>query len=278
MTLVATLKRNWFLFTLASNLLTLLVILKIINKLPDMLINPTRKKEISTYLSCLFAKFIFCLNPHIQITSLTNWKCIKNDGSMIFVINHTSPIDAFLFAAMLPLKYAAKVRTLFKAELLDIPIFGEVTRYCGHFPVHFNNSSEINNFSVDKVKQAKVIEDIVEHLNNRGHIAFFPEAQLNRSDTSKLQPFRHGSFKIFSDVLATNQTTAPKNLTMYSFLHSGLEHAWHPEAQLGGYPAQVYYNVFPLLFSIRSSVQEIQATVQKHLSTIPPSGKPKAKL
>lgn len=160
---LSTLKRNWFLFTFFSNLISLWGILKIINNLPNSIIDHTRKKGISSYLSCFIARIIFYLNPHIQVKDLSNWHLVQNNGPNVFLINHTSPIDAFLFAAMVPLKYAAKIRTLFKAELFEVPFLGEITRYCGHFPVYFTKS-ELNNFSIDKQKQNEVIENIKSHF------------------------------------------------------------------------------------------------------------------
>jgi 1-acyl-sn-glycerol-3-phosphate acyltransferase len=271
-----TIKRNWFLFTCVTNLIALWSVLKVVNILPDSIISRTRKQEISSYISCFFARIVFYLNPHIQVKALNNWNMVRSDGPNIFLINHTSPIDAFLFAAMLPLKYAGKLRTLFKAELFNVPLFGEITRYCGHFPVHFARS-ELNNFSVDKEKQAKVLDDIKRHLDNGGHIAFFPEGQLNRSDTSKLQPFRRGLFEVFSEFYA-KRPAGYKNLDMYCFLHSGLDITWHPEAKLGGNPSEVKYLISPLLFSDESQLPEIQNTVQANLNMVTASPRPVARL
>jgi 1-acyl-sn-glycerol-3-phosphate acyltransferase len=274
---LSTLKRNWFVFTFAFNILVLWLILKVINNLPNSIINSTRKKEISSYLSCLIARIIFYLNPHVQVKDSSNWDLVQNNGSNIFLINHTSPIDAFLFAATVPLKYAAKIRTLFKAELFDVPFLGDITRYCGHFPVYFTNAS-LNNFSIDKQKQHEVTKNIKSHLNNGGHLAFFPEGQLNRADTKQLQPFRHGSFQIFAEHFATTETKGSRNLSLYCFLHKGLEKTWHPTAKLGGNPSQVNCQVFPLLSFRQFQAHEIQNSVQKNLDRLYLSKRMVAKL
>jgi 1-acyl-sn-glycerol-3-phosphate acyltransferase len=270
-------KRNWFLFTLGSNVALAWVLLKCINILPDFIISAERKKEISFLLCCIFSKIIFNLNPHIKIKTLGGWDVLNgaDTNPMVIIINHTSTLDAIFFAAMLPLKYASKIKTLFKADLLDTPILGDLFRYCGHFPVHFKHS-EVGKFSVDQEKQTKVIEDIKQHLSNGGHLAFFPEGQINRGDSRTLQPFRNGLFKIFlehqmqAQALAstTENNNAVKNIKMVAFLHRGLEKTWHPTATTGGNPSEVQCKVFPLLFSKDSQLNAIQDEAQENLDFI----------
>lgn len=258
-------KRAWFAFTLCSDIAIIWIILKVLNNLPDFIINPERKRELSSLVCAVLGRLIFYLNPQINIKSLNNWH-LPDKGPFVILINHTSPLDSFFFSYMFPLKYAPKVRTLSKAELFQIPIFGDLLTYCGHFPVHFM-SSKSNSFSVDKEKQAKVIEDIKAHISNGGILAFFPEGQLNPADTRKLQPFRAGLFKIFSELAISSRGI--NKINMYAFLHAGLENVWHPKSRFGGASATVNCKSSPLLFSNGAHVNEIQHVVQQELDSVP---------
>ena len=254
------LKKSWFFLTFLSNLSLTWVMLKFINNLPNFIISPERKKGISNLVACILARLVFYLNPQININSSENWDILKDNQPFVMLINHTSQLDGFFFFARTPLKFASKIRTLFKAELLQAPFLGDLLRYGGHFPVHYKES-EVGKFSVDKEKQAKVLEDIKQHLSNGGHLAYFPEGQINRGNTLKLQTFRQGTFKLLAELDMNDQAPAPaptpnKSLNMYAFLHTGLEKSWHPEAKLGGASAEVHCRIFPLLFS-----KELQANV-----------------
>lgn len=258
-------KRAWFVLTLVSDITLAWALLKVINALPHFVINEERKKEISSLISCMLFKLTFFLNPQIRIKSLCDWSMLdKANGPTVLLLNHTSPLDSLFFAAMCPLKHASKFRTLAKSDLFNLPLFGEILKYCGHFPVYFQNAG-VGSFSVDKEKQNKVIVDISKHLSNGGGIAFFPEGQLNRFDATKLQAFRLGLFKVFLEHRA--------ELKMFAFLHSGVQKIWHPEAKIGGDSSQVKCNLFPLRFSRDTEVPRLQQLVQQQLDTINATGK-----
>ena len=55
------------------------------------------------------------------------------------LMNHSSMIDGFALTASLPHRHVGKVRTLAKAGLFKLPVFGGMMTDCGHFPVHFNS-------------------------------------------------------------------------------------------------------------------------------------------
>lgn len=272
-----TLKKSWFSATLLSAVSLAWVILKLLNNLPNFIISAKRKMELSNQTCCFLAKFVFKLNPQIKIRPTDNWDILNDAQPFVMLINHTSQLDGFLFYARTPLKYAGKIRTLFKGELLEAPFLGDILRYGGHFPVHFMHS-DVGKFSVDREKQAVVLEDIKEHLSNGGHLAFFPEGQINRDDPLKLQTFRQGLFKLLTEHVIKDEapvSVAPssepygiKNVNMYAFLHTGLEQSWHPKANLGGASSDVHCRIFPLLFSKESQAHEIQNTMQASLDSI----------
>lgn len=257
-------KKIWFLLTSCLNISIAWAILKFINLLPNFIMSPARKRGISSYICCFLSRCIFYLNPQINIKSFDDWN-ILDKGSFVILINHTSQLDPLLFNAMCPLQYASKIRVLAKAELFQLPVLGTLLTNCGHFPVHFLRS-EVGHFSVDKQKQAKVIEDIKQHISTGGHLAFFPEGQINRSNPLILQSFRHGLFKIFSEI-EVSRSSQLKSISMYAFLHTGLEKSWHPKAKLGGDSAEINCKLMPVLFSKGAHVSEIQSAVQQGLDS-----------
>lgn len=278
------LKRTWFSATLMSAVSLAWVILKILNNLPGFIINSERKIELSNQICCSLAKLVFLFNPQIKIRSSDNWDILKDDQPFVMLINHTSQLDGFFFYSRTPLKYAAKIRTLFKGELLQVPFLGDLLRYGGHFPVHFTHS-DVGKFSVDREKQAVVLEDIKKHLINGGHLAFFPEGQINHNDPLKLQTFRQGLFKLLTEQVMKDEISeshppaaAPspiKSVNMYAFLHTGLERAWHPKANLGGASSDVHYGLFPLSFVKNTQAHEIQNSMQGSLDSISATTFPK---
>lgn len=157
----------------------------------------------------------FVANPQLTIhidDSEVRWADVPPRTCML--INHTSFLDALVFTAHSPFSFIMTSRTLMKASLRKLPIFGGVFDRVGHFPVHFK-SEEGGAFSVDKDRQMAVAARVQSHVKRDGRLTIFPEGQMNTAP-SQLMPFRHGSFS----------TIIENNMEMYYCIMWGNNTVW----------------------------------------------------
>ena len=149
-------------------------------------------------------------------------------------MNHSSQLDGFMFAATVPSKYIATMRTMAKAGLFKVPLFGTIMKDIGHFPVYFK-STEQGSFSVDKEKQMGVMEEVDAHLKSGGAVTLYPEGQINRTNARQLQTFRRGSLKM----------ARSHNMQMWGFVVTDMDTAWpNDKGAQGGHPATLFYRLF----------------------------------
>ncbi|EPY30475.1 acyltransferase, copy 2 [Angomonas deanei] len=186
---------------------------------------------------------------------MKSWKDISRKGNA-YALNHTSFWDVFMLIQIMPLSYLLETRTLMKASLRDIPIFGGCFDRVGHFPVFFK-SDEDGNFQVDKERQAAVQVHVNQHIENGGNLAIFPEGAVNKN-TAVLKPFRFGTFA----------TIFEHKMPLYYVVSVGNEKTWPPQCVSGGFPAdiRVRCGVYPIDFATQDSKQvasEMQAFMQK---------------
>ena len=101
------------------------------------------------------------------------------DGSMpaIYVMNHTSTLDAFLGVWMCPIGGCG----VFKKETARVPFFGQVAALSGHLLLDRGN----------KGKAVEALQDTAAMMKqHRLGVWIMPEG--HRSETGRLQPFKKG--------------------------------------------------------------------------------------
>ena len=111
----------------------------------------------------------------VRITGLSH---IDPDRSYIFMANHQSNFDIPVLLGCLKVQF----RWLAKAELFDIPIFGQGMRGCGYI-------------SIDRSNRRSALESIrkaAETIRNGVSVLIFPEG--TRSPDGHIQPFKKGGF------------------------------------------------------------------------------------
>lgn len=232
----------------ASNLLTFVA-----DSLKYVGVSADTRKLLCTYVCVVTFRCAIFFNPHIRVRvdeRRQKWADIPEPSVM--ALNHTSFWDAFVFVGSAPVKYIYNCKTLMKASLRKLPIFGPVFDRVGHFPVYFKTSSD-GDFSVDKEKQAVVAEQVNIHIAKSGKIAVFPEGAVNKQPTT-LSNFRHGSFAL----------VVQHKLKVYYCLMVGNNDSWPAAESMGGYPADIDVVIghFPVDFAT-TQAPELAAKLQQ---------------
>ena len=195
-----------------------------------------RKEQTEKYCMIL-CKYLFSAliysNPqiHLDISPEVHNEWAKIPPNSCTAINHTSFLDAFLIATVGPHHYVTTCRTMAKASLMDIPIFGAIFQRVGHFPVYFISDDE-GNFSVDKQQQAPVMERVKQYVSSGGRLALCPEGAVNKTPR-QLKPFRVGTFAMILEL----------QLPLYYVVTNGNETIWPAKARVGGLPGTVSVRV-----------------------------------
>ena len=128
---------------------------------------------VRCWVYCAFIpSFIFFRTHHKHL--------VDRKKSYIFVINHTS----FLDAPAIPMAIPLQLRALGKKELRQIPIFGIVTR---RLAVWVDRS--------DQESRKRSIEGLVRILNKGISILVAPEGTRNETE-APLLPFYNGPFRL----------------------------------------------------------------------------------
>ena len=245
--IILTILQIWYGICLFACILTMWLSCKIINLLPIKDIRTKQQYCIIIANWCFY--MVFVLTPWIKINNFQKhpiWdemrQDIKNNKGVMICLNHTSFLDAIIFAGYCPTDIIIHVRTLLKYSLTQIPLFGFVCNMCGHFPVHFK-STQTGNFSTDKDAMNKVMQKVNDHIYNskynkeyqpkdkslgNGSIVFFPEGQIGKIPSS-IQSLRRGSFKMALD----------NNMNIYTMIMVGNQDSWPRKASIGGLPATI---------------------------------------
>jgi len=133
-------------------------------------------------------------------------------------------------------------------NVMRLPIIGTICRAAGHLEVPFKDqkTSATNSMKVE----VDVMEDISRHfeeLAKENCIAgWFPEGRMNLGDTSKVQLFRAGGFRLPARV----------DCEMWCMVFIGNGACWPPRAQFGGAPASIGCKVFRLCESTHDMLHE----------------------
>ena len=234
--------RGWFMLSFAASVVLTNVATRVVHAL--FFLSKTQRESISARVAHYGFRLIFGLNPHITFEYADEgepaWDELFSDesaGSPFLMVNHTSQLDSLVFSALVPTHAIARMRTLAKSGLFDLPVFGWILRACGHFPVYFQRAEKMGDFSVDKDKQEKVSAAVQSHIEGGGGITLFPEGQIGREDTKKLQSFRRGAFES-----CARKTT----MQLWGFLHTGVDSAWPSWTGVGGFPSHIRFKLFKL--------------------------------
>eukprot|EP00127_Corallochytrium_limacisporum_P004650 Clim_evm4s172 gene=Clim_evmTU4s172 len=191
-----------------------------------------RRNEISTgIIGWVWYVFLVLSTPWLKIQQVGQGFRDLPPGAY-GIANHSSRSDALIWASICPTDILSNTRTLMKASLFNVPAFGTLCRNIGHFPVYFLKDSE-GSFTVDRVKQAKVMADVKEHIALGGRLTFFPEGQLNPKPR-QLQTFRRGSFNVAIE----------NKMPVWGYAIVNCESFWPLDQTVGGLPATVYYTAF----------------------------------
>ncbi len=98
----------------------------------------------------------------------------------VLVANHSSIFDILVLLAHIPLQF----RWLAKAELFDIPFFGQSMASCGYIPISRSSPRD----------WARTLKGAVERIRNGASVVVFPEG--TRSKDGVIQDFKRGGFKL----------------------------------------------------------------------------------
>lgn len=223
--------RAWFAVTLAITVIALAAGTFVCDCFRYVGVPHSRTGDGCAVWSKMLFRLLAFFNPQISITFDEKeqiWSDIPKRTAI--VSNHTSFWDSFGFIGFAPLRWVHCGRTLYKASLRNVPVYGGVFDRIGNFPVYFK--SEADGFGVDKERQAQVAKDIQAHIDRDGNFGFFPEGSVNKTPRV-LQPLRHGSFQI----------VIKNRLPLYMVIMCGNDETWPPGAYVGGYPADVLCSV-----------------------------------
>lgn len=133
-------------------------------------------------ISFMFTRFwvIFFSIPSFIVFKTHNRKIIDKEKSYIFVINHTSFMDAPAIAMSTPIQ----LRALGKKELSKIPVFGFIVSRVAVWVDRSNPES-----------RSKSLQKLIKTLDKGISILVAPEGTRNNSD-QPLLPFFNGPFRL----------------------------------------------------------------------------------
>jgi 1-acyl-sn-glycerol-3-phosphate acyltransferase len=223
--------RAWFTVTLLCVALLLGVIgniLRLLNRigLLSQSVYQQRLRQACALVMHLHRR----VNPQVRMAQghdSMSWSIINE--AHILMANHTSFHDLFGGLWIVPLQYMSLMRIFFKGSLVKTPILGPLLPEAGMFPVHYT-STNYNDFSVARDKQAVVMEAADAYLQSGGSLMLAPEGVVNRTPR-QLAEFRVGSF-----------TLAIKyKLPLYYIVYCGHDEVWPAGWSTGGNAADVLY-------------------------------------
>ncbi|PXF47336.1 1-acyl-sn-glycerol-3-phosphate acyltransferase 1, chloroplastic [Gracilariopsis chorda] len=168
------------------------------------------------------------------------------DTPAVFVANHTSYLDIYVFAYL-----RRRIKYVSKAEIFRIPIVGWAMAMAGN--ISFKR--------LDRSGQMEAYRRMLNVLENGLSLVIFPEG--TRSSTGKLHRFKAGAFRAAK---ALNAPVVP--VTILGTRESMPSHAWVPLK----YPSQpLSVVVHPALDSSKLTVQQMQDQAFRSIdSALPP--------
>ncbi|KPA75602.1 putative mitochondrial acyltransferase-like protein, copy 2 [Leptomonas pyrrhocoris] len=257
--------RRWFLLSATAIIMPASALLYLIDPLRYLGVPRRVVQSVCLFIMAFAFKAVCWANPHIRMHvqfdanvdgKPTSWADIPDKG-IALTLNHTSFWDVFEVIGLTPMSHLRRTRTLMKASLRKIPIFGGCFDRVGHFPVYFK-SDEDGNFHVDKEKQAVVATHVAGHLRRGGNIVVFPEGAVNKNPET-LQTFRYGTFA----------TIFEHRMPVYYLVSLGNERTWPAQHPYGGAPADIRVRIgaFPIDFDKENS-KVVAARLQQRMQQV----------
>ena len=260
--------RVWFALTLILTLLPYALYTRMIWLLLFCrCIDKRRATDVNVCAGILTFRLIILLNPQIRMVLVggkLDWEPSKQGPPAMYLMNHKSFFDFFVFTSLVPLSviFRNHTRTLMAIKLFQMPILGKsIGDHVGSFRVYFRiTDANSNDFGVDRDKQQvrevnptlrpghaplpiltlapdqAEVEKIQAHVESGGALAFCPEGTLNKSPPG-LQLFRKGSFG----------WAVSHQMQVWGLAMLGNYECWPKKCSVGGYPCTIYVDIAPLL-------------------------------
>lgn len=165
--------------------------------------------------------------------------------SVFIAVNHTSFMDTPLVCAMMPRRLAGDTKTLAARVHLKLPILGRLASVVGHLPVPYT-SRRVGDFTLDKEQMAKTMAKVDEHIWAGGHLAIFPEGDLNK-DWHVLKQFRRGGMEI----------CIRHDMEVWGWITVGPAISWPADVFLGGTPAKLRNRAFLICISAKEAAERL---------------------
>ncbi|CAK0796949.1 unnamed protein product, partial [Prorocentrum cordatum] len=159
--------------------------------------------------------------------------------------NHASYMDTVLICAYMPRHLVGEAKTLMARKHLGMPVLGRIANHVGHMPVPFTSSSR-GNYAVDKAKMAELMANVDRCIEGGGHLAIFPEGDLN-PEPDVLLPFRAGGMDI----------CIRHDMEVWAWVMTGQADCWPVDAAIGGRPSSIQLRAERLHHSAREAAARL---------------------
>mmetsp|Transcript_16467 Transcript_16467/g.23001 ORF Transcript_16467/g.23001 Transcript_16467/m.23001 type:complete len:417 (+) Transcript_16467:72-1322(+) len=177
----------------------------------------------------------------------------KDGGPTVIFMNHCSFIDSLVAAVKFAEADCGDIRFLMVSSLFDIPLWGEMCRLIGHFPVHavVNKKGSVANplghggshedFRINKELQKKETELMASFLKPGKGLCIYPEGTINRQvrkgeRVTSLLPFRYGGIGLAMQY----------KMKAVALIACGCEEVWPWGSPIGGVPGEVDLVAIPV--------------------------------
>jgi 1-acyl-sn-glycerol-3-phosphate acyltransferase len=240
--------RVWFGITLMLTLLPYTLFTRIVWLLGCMHCMSQRTTEdVNVCGGVLTFRLLVMLNPQIRLKKVggkLDWSPSKQGPPAMYLMNHTSFFDFFLFTSLMPLDCVMTnhIRTIMANGLFNVPILGKsIGDHVGSFRVYFRASKGLtdgnsDDFGVDREKQQRETDKINAHVASGGALGFCPEGTVSKTPPN-LQLFRKGSFG----------WAVEHGMQVWGLVMLGNYECWPKRCALGGYPCTIYLDINRLL-------------------------------
>eukprot|EP00747_Dinoflagellata_sp_TGD_P222972 gnl/TRDRNA2_/TRDRNA2_94638_c1_seq2.p1 gnl/TRDRNA2_/TRDRNA2_94638_c1~~gnl/TRDRNA2_/TRDRNA2_94638_c1_seq2.p1 ORF type:complete len:160 (-),score=22.45 gnl/TRDRNA2_/TRDRNA2_94638_c1_seq2:7-435(-) len=136
---------------------------------------------------------------------------------------------------------------------LKLPILGRLALAVGHLPIPFN-SRKAGDFSVDKEKMKKTMDDVDTHIGAGGHLLIWPEGDLNK-EWRTLKQFRAGGMEI----------AIRHDMEVWGWLMVGPADCWPAVVCLGGWPSKVTLKAVCIHKSAKQAAEKLASSSSARL-------------
>lgn len=232
--------RIWFSASLTGCLLgsftTVALPAHILGKLG--IIKKRNAEKIAAAAVNIATKVLTFLNPQLRIhldydrEGGSNWDDVPKHS--LISANHNSYLDPFVYTSLVPtIKNYIHQKGFMKGSLRNIPIAGYLFfEVLSQFPVHYN-SEELENFSVDKDKQAKELERVLSWIGpEENSFVYSPEGRVNPAPDT-IQNLRYGMLKIIYE-------RVPPHVPWFHITLWPAQQFWGRTDFTGGVPCDLY--------------------------------------